>query len=217
MRTISLRCCHCGITFEKPTNEVTRQRKVKGENTPFFCTISCGAIHNNAPRKIPVVTGVKNCVCGKTFETTTGATYCSRTCASLYSFSEHRRQVLLRGSLLTRWDSERDDHLEHIAASLRVREWNKYDQLHGYLLRQGIPHHFEYHLPEINRVFDLVLFDLNLLVEFDEPYHFYNRKEDRSKDTQAMALGWNVHRLNVTNVVRPFSIELILPLLGLYE
>lgn len=46
MKYVKLTCSNCGERFRKAKKEVTRQRKRGRIN--FFCTLTCGAHHNNA-------------------------------------------------------------------------------------------------------------------------------------------------------------------------
>lgn len=46
MKTTTLVCNHCGKSFDKLTKEVSRQRKVHGVETRFFCSRSCSGQGN---------------------------------------------------------------------------------------------------------------------------------------------------------------------------
>lgn len=74
-----------------------------------------------------------------------------------------------------------------------------------------IVHTFEYHLPNTGWIFDLALFDLGVLVEFDERYHFtiVQRDSDALKDSVAQELGWEVCRVNTNGMKAPYPIKLL--------
>lgn len=208
-------CQKCGKSFEKEVKEINRKIREKGSEAKFFCTLSCGAAFAAEFSRRPTV--VKTCPCGNTFETNEITSHCSRRCASLYSFNEHRRHVLLNASSGRRFNSE--NALELNSDGLRVREWSKYTLINEFLNRNGIQHAFEYPIPQIGRIFDLALFEASVFVEFDERHHNGHEasEDDNIKDEAAAIFGWQVYRINVIGFQAPYPIELILPLLRNYE
>lgn len=183
-------CAGCGTTVSKPRGEIVRSRKL---GRRLFCSRTCSAKTSNAPRKRKqIVLVCPNC--DKEFETTThnkAARHCSRSCASEISYvSSPRRIEAARQSGL-----DHADNLWRPVAILKLREAWKYVELEPYL--DGRPHEFEFELGEF--VFDLALFDVGLLVEFDGPEHSepYQLAIDRRKDESAGLLGWKTVRKKV--------------------
>jgi len=76
--------------------------------------------------------------------------------------------------------------------ALKLREGHKYVDLDLYLI--GRPHEFEYPLGKF--VFDLVLFDKKILVEFDGSYHKYGAQPgvDLEKERIAISHGFTLVR-----------------------
>ena len=203
---IRLQCPQCNLFFDKDLKEFTRQKKLHGPDRKFYCTSKCAGIAINEPRRTHFLE-IRICKCGNVFETLTGALHCSRECASRYSITDLRRQFHSHPNVIKNYFTS--NNLDEIASGLRVREWDKYNNIHFFLISLSIPHLFEFNLPGTRWIFDLVLFDLNLFVEFDERYHCGNVEEDRMKDNDADLLGWNVYRINVIGVKKPYPVELI--------
>jgi very-short-patch-repair endonuclease len=221
MKSIQLSCYCCGIFFHKEIKEYNRRLKLKGQNLKSFCSLSCAAIDNNSPRKNPLLT--KTCQCGNIFTTNDPNIYnCSRGCASRFSYNENRRAIFLNlfkeGKLTSFSDLNNSEITLITSNSLRVREWEKYDSLHRYLLYSDVPHHFEYVIPGTNRVYDLALFDLSLLIEFDESHHnsINYILDDIDKDNIARQNGWNIIRIKVELWMKPFPINLISQIIESY-
>jgi hypothetical protein len=86
MRTVKLICNNCGVKFEKPTKEITRQ--IKNGRKEFYCSLSCST------KKLKTTTTkiISKCLwCKKEFETTThkkSRKCCSINCARKYSKSK---------------------------------------------------------------------------------------------------------------------------------
>jgi len=45
---IEILCKYCNALFLKDKREHTRQKKIRGEDANFFCTLSCATTHNNS-------------------------------------------------------------------------------------------------------------------------------------------------------------------------
>lgn len=201
MKEVEIECALCGKGRCIPEKEYNRQRR-KGR-IDFYCSLSCAAKRGNIPRKNSEVT--RHCKhCGKPFISSTakrGAIFCSRSCASAGSVTSLRREHARRiGHNLPHTT-------EQVANSLRNREGWKYIKLGAKLLSQGIRHQFEFPLDGAG-IFDLVLFDLKLLVEFDGPYHRSGaqKEEDEKKNRAGEREGWKVVRIETPIGVIPSTI-----------
>jgi very-short-patch-repair endonuclease len=176
MKTIEVVCSYCGKPVTKPLKEHARSIK---RGRVFYCNGSCAAAFFNSSKKIPDIT--KECIfCGKLFVTSgrkkLEADYCSRSCASSGSLTE------LRISSAKLWAKKNNRFLQNIGCTdtsriLKKREAWKYVELEERL--QNTPHEFEFFLKDF--VYDLLIFDKNLIVEFDAPDH--DGKTQRSIDT----------------------------------
>lgn len=205
-----LQCFHCGNNFEKELKEITRQQNLKGDNTPFFCSLSCYGHFRLTPLSLRL------CPCGNQFETRTDSSHCSRSCTTKYTMTPERLLAIIAGSINTRFIA---GSLNTADDGLRVREWNKYDAIHRFLWSLSILHLFEYHIPGTNYVYDLALFDMCVLVEFDEAHHRKAKAmiSDKNKDMVAQQNGWNVCRIDTANQAIPYSPELMTPLMSFYD
>ncbi len=143
--------------------------------------------------------------CGVTFETSThnkAKRHCSRSCASKGSMTEGRRAAQRAAGL---------EHAKNLIAStaetLKLREAWKYAPLKEAL--RGRPHEFEY--PLEGYVFDLALFDVKILVEFDGPYHSWTEQRvvDADKERVANEHGFKVERRRVAqaSVILPETLR----------
>ena len=198
-KTVRLVCATCGKEFDKPAGEY--RRRVREGHTKFFCSISCGAISSNKERKAKIIE--KICpVCGKTFTTKNNsneATFCSRSCASKGSMTQKRKRA---ASLAGKAHVE---NLLSVSSVLKRREGWKYAEIDRVLSLR--PHEFEYAI-EGKYIFDLALFDVNILVEFDGPHHHRQPQEniDLEKDAFAESHGFKVvHRDVEPASVTPLS------------
>lgn len=190
MKTISLKCKHCNKPVEIKKKEFDRQVK-KGRNY-FYCSRSCSTANRNYKRAIHKKIRNKICpVCDKPFTTVSFPrenTFCSRSCASKGSMSDYRRSKMRESGLMHK------DNLS-VRSTLETREAWKYVKLKEKLDNANVRHKFEH---EINSfIFDLAIFDKNLLIEFDGRYHTipYQKKADDIRDKEAEELGWKVIRL----------------------
>lgn len=182
-------CENCGNPVWKEAREVKRSLKL---GRKFFCDSSCAAQSGNGPRRAKEIKLV--CPCGQEFVTNTkkkASKHCSPSCASKYSMTEERRDAQRQAGL------EHQGNLLSEAEVLKSREAWKYAALRQHL--DGRPHEFEFELGPY--VYDLVLFDTKVIVEFDGRYHegSQQRGVDADKDAVARAAGYTILR----RVVRP--------------
>ena len=198
---IEITCAYCGKKSLKPAKEIERQKR-KGRKK-FFCDLSCTAKYKNLDKKKPVVKKVCP-VCGKEFETSTrkklNRTYCSRSCASKGSVTDYRRSKAreVGRELQKKYPSGSVEQIKKIMVS---REKRKYAKIEEYLRKENIKHEFEFILG--NKLYDLALIDLNILIEFDGKDHQLKKGEcfenDRLKDQIATKNGWAIKRVQVLN------------------
>jgi len=192
---VSIKCFLCGNESQKERGEINRQLR-KNPNRKFFCGGSCSAKHNNEIRGDKNYEIKKICPqCKEEFPTTTGkneATFCSRSCASKGSVTNHRREKARETGLKNNKHIMTD---ESRASSLRSREMWKYSKTRTVLDALGVEHQFEY--PLNGKIFDLALFDLKLFIEFDGRYHSEKKqsKLDKDKESIARSNGWDVSRI----------------------
>lgn len=193
-------CAWCGNAASKPVGEVRRSQRL---NRKLYCSYTCAGHGNNVSRRAKVVT--RKCpVCATVFQSSTrrrAARFCSRVCASKGSVSDVRRKA-------AQLSGQRSVNFLSAADTLRRRESWKYAALREYLVQQERPHQFELALD--GRVFDLALFDVSILVEFDGPYHQSpgQRATDRRKTAIAKKHGYALVRLKVTpsTVIDPVTL-----------
>lgn len=198
---VAVSCWRCGAEVFKESGEVNRARRL-GRN--LFCSLSCVAQYANGPRQSRTL-AMACPTCGVTFETSThnkAKRHCSRSCASKGSMTEGRRAAQRAAGL---------EHAKNLMAStaevLKRREAWKYAPLEEAL--RDRPHEFEYQLGKY--VFDLALFDTNVLVEFDGPYHDWTkqREVDRDKERVAAQHGFTIERRRVQQaaVISPATLS----------
>lgn len=193
MALMVVRCAGCGGRVKKERSEVNRSRRL---GRRLFCTQSCGAVTSNRVRRSVAFT-MPCPVCGVVFETTThgkAKRHCSRSCASLGSVTPERRESQrTSGRKNARYLIGNDE-------TLKRREAWKYTKLRRAL--RDRQHEFEYRLGRY--VFDLALFDVKVLVEFDGPYHssVKQRVVDAKKERVASRHGFTVAR----RVVKPAAV-----------
>jgi very-short-patch-repair endonuclease len=94
--------------------------------------------------------------------------------------------------------------IENIAKGLKTREGWKYNLLKQHLESNNIAHEFEFIIE--NSIYDLVLFDLKIVIEFDGPYHAFI--DDDPKTQLAINNGWTIHRVK-TGTSEELQIDLI--------
>lgn len=186
---IEIACWQCDTVVEKELGEVNRSRRLGRQ---LFCSRSCSAVSANAPRKSQVFEAACP-VCDTVFETSThnkAKRHCSPSCASKGSMTAGRRAAQREAGL---------QHAENLhraqALGLKKREAWKYVALKKAL--RGRQHEFEFRLGRF--VFDLALLDVDVLVEFDGPYHHSatQRALDARKDRAARRHGFTVQRRRV--------------------
>ncbi len=80
---------------------------------------------------------------------------------------------------------------------MMAREGWKYVELKETLDLAGVRHAFEERLPGSTYLYDLLLPDRKIAIEFDGPYHSSpsQRNEDEQKDLHATAVGWEIVRI----------------------
>lgn len=102
---------------------------------------------------------------------------------------------------------EHRDNLIDASTALRNREAWKYVALQQSLAER--PHQFEF--PLGGYVYDLVLFDTMVVVEFDGPDHGYNSQKviDTDKESVAKSAGYILLRRGIkpATVIDPSTIE----------
>lgn len=204
MSKIKIKCEWCGGPGIKDVGEVNRSKRI---GRRLYCSHSCAAKAGNLPgRSVEIV---RTCpVCGKRFTTTTrrrSAKHCSRSCASKGSMTPHRRQRMWEGR------KKAGKHSKNISPekAMQSREAWKNAALKEVLEKAKIQHTFEYRIGRY--IFDLVLLDLKIVVEFDGPYHRSpsQQKSDRKKDKVAERKGFVVVRREVqaATVIHPKTIR----------
>lgn len=201
-------CEHCGNKALKPKGELDRQRR-NGRNY-FFCSISCGAKHNNYKKYVDKICPI----CDTPFKATIGrheATFCSRSCASAGSVTALRRE----SSRLAGKNNWKCRTLQVISKGLRNREWWKYVDIDLKLKTLNLCYEFEYALPNTHYIFDLAVHSNKNLFEFDGSEHRSTKQKevDIVRDMEAKLQGWEVYHIDVESntVIDP---DKVIKLLG---
>ena len=192
MKTIKLRCLNCSKDFEKDISEYNR--RIRNGKKEFYCTRKCAGIGNNSKKRMTTIE--KQCpICGNSFTTKKGAkeiTYCSRSCASKGSVNEKRREA---GRKSARINFTPDTHnIFTIQKLLKKRETWKYKKIEEFLNLIGEKYEFEYVMDE-KYVYDLVLFDKGVIIEFDGPEH--RNMNEKNKEKVAQNNGYKFYRVSV--------------------
>lgn len=159
-------CATCGKSFGKPIGEYNRRIKKGSKN--FYCCAKCAGKGVNKNRKAKEISIICP-VCGREFKSTTklrAAKFCSRSCASKGSVTEKRREA---GRLACEKSRQVLNPIKTLQHLLKKREQWKYVDIELYLKSVGENYEFEYLLG--NFVYDLILFDRGLVIEFDGPDH----------------------------------------------
>ena len=188
-KKVTVVCTWCGNSVEKEQREMTRS--LKRGRFPY-CNISCAAQHHNSFKKGREFIAV--CQCGIKFKTTTNKKdkkYCSRECASKFSVNALRRERSREAGLANK------NNLISVSETLKIREKYKYVLIAELLKENGIKHEFEF--PLGSYVYDLVLPDEKILIEFDGPDHRGDKMklQDQEKDSFALSKGFKVIRRSV--------------------
>jgi hypothetical protein len=194
-KTTTIICYWCGCSKDIPTKEYTRQ--VKNGATRFFCSCSHAVQYGNSLRFAPVEPIIVECeYCHKPFKTVTGRDrrrFDSTSCAAKGTVTEARRAAGRRAG------AQNKHNLLHLvevtAVGLKKREAYKYESLADQLAERSIPYEFEAVIG--NRIFDLVLPDHRICIEFDGPDHksINGRNDDNEKTTIATNSGYHVIRI----------------------
>jgi len=206
MKRVEVVCSVCGTVVLRRAAEVYRSRRL---GRPTFCSLTCCAVARNSRRRAKEL--VVPCpTCKKMFKTTTkkkAKKFCSRSCATLGSETEKRRAGRRQGGLTSFRLGV--GHIISPAETLRRREAWKYVAVERYLLDKERKFQFEYEIG--GKVFDLALLDVNVLVEFDGPYHkpACQQKDDARKEAIARSHGYTVVRRPVPPmvVIDPSAVE----------
>ena len=193
-------CAQCGKPKLVPIKEYNRQ--IKNGRTNWFCSASHAAMFYNENRKSKKI--VKRCaLCETPFETFEGKrerTYCSQSCAS---------KATTNVEACRRGGKNSVHGVEFVPKILKVRESFKYSKLEDLLTGKNISHEFEKLIG--GKVFDLVLPDKKLCIEFDGPDHnrLTQRKIDSEKDEIARSNGYQVVRVacKQNSIIDPRSIS----------
>jgi very-short-patch-repair endonuclease/ribosomal protein L33 len=194
---VKLKCVWCSNEFYLYAKEYDRQ--IRNGRSYFFCSRSCVASRRNKDKKLPIIN--KTCpVCKKEFWASIkkkGATFCSRSCASKGSVTELRRSTNKEWGLKNCYKSNNIGSIDSIAKGLRIREAWKYSLIKSFLDKSNIRYQFEF--PCGSGIFDLALLDLKVFIEFDGPYHNYEKIEqiDNKKTVDAKNFGWSVVRIKI--------------------
>lgn len=187
MAQVKLFCDYCGFETYKEQKEITRKFK-KNPNAKFYCSNMCSGYAQDKALKIEE----KECpLCKTKFKCNTAnkktnRTFCSRECASAGSITEARKEA---GRKLGALESSHTPDIA--AASLRSREWWKYEEIKQELISRKLNHQFEYVIER--SIYDLALIDMKILIEFDGPYHQW--LDDELKTKLAESYGWKLIRI----------------------
>jgi len=193
-------CATCGVLATKNQGEYNRSQRL---NRRLFCSQSCSAVASNVSKRAKEI--ILDCpYCGERFVTSThnkAKKFCSRSCASKGSMSESRREAQRLGG------GRNPENLISTEECLRRREAWKYVALKEEL--KGREYTFEFRIGKY--VFDLVLFDRKVIVEFDGPYHKGPQQAgvDVEKEKVASEAGYILVRRCVESatVISPTTIE----------
>lgn len=182
-------CTYCGKPKDIPISEYNRQTRKGRVN--WFCSESHSSLYYHSFTKNKEITKVCP-FCGKSFRTITGKnerTYCSSSCAAKATVN---RDACRRGGLTS---GHKYSNTESIARVLKSREAFKYVLLVEYLDALHISYEFEKVIG--NRVFDLVLLDYKVCIEFDGPEHIEKTQHnnDLQKEEVANKAGYEVARV----------------------
>lgn len=187
IKTTVVLCSNCGDEFDRYVKEVNRCTRL-GRN--MYCSQSCQSKAHTV-----VKFRDEKCIrCDTEFTSNNykgkWSIYCSRSCASLSSVTEYRREQARQTGLKNK------ANLLTVSETMKLREAWKYSEIASELSDQ--PHEFEY--PLDNYIFDLVLFSPRLMVEFDAPNHSLDINQiaiDRDKDLVARCNGFEILRIPV--------------------
>lgn len=199
MHVITVQCAWCNQDKTIPLKEY--ERRVKQGHTKFFCNNQCGAYYVNSKHGKIRKEITKQCpVCGNQFKAISGKDErkcCSSACAHYRPMTDERREWSRKGALRCLELHENILNIEAIASSLRKREAWKYEEIKAYLESKGIDYEFEY--PIEDRIFDLVLPDHGVVVEFDGREHScpQNKLVDKHKDRICESNNYSIMRISV--------------------
>lgn len=202
MSKVVVKCHVCNVEFEREKGELKRSQS-KGMYS--YCSSKCAYIRIN-DKKRSVDVERKCLLCGKVFKSSTrrrSAYYCSRSCASKGSVTECRREAQRKSGFKNR------SNLIDVQSLLKKKEMWKYEEIKNQLEANGRNFEFEFFLG--GRVFDLVLFDSKMIIEFDGKDHLRKGQKsiDIEKDNIASENGFSVKRIVVdsSSVIKSSFIE----------
>lgn len=215
MSKVENKCDYCGNVHFIELGEYTYWSR-RGR-TKFFCSRSCSAKYNNQSRKTASIERTLTCpVCNKQFITNKPyeVTFCSRSCASKGSLTEHRLQRMSDGGRKSQ--SKCRSSAKSIQTLLKKREDWKYANLRQFLDCISECYEFEYLLDDY--VFDLALPNKKLLIEFDGEYHRGCKQSeiDKRKSSAAVNSGWEVIRLSTKND-EVIDAKILIPIFARYQ
>lgn len=218
-KKIEITCFLCGLKKEIELKEYNR--RLREGATRFFCSGRCAVIVGNTEKSggeivngipLPLVFNVMtHCeYCYQEFMTELSIKnyrrFCSPSCASKgsYILTDARKEGSRRGG-------KNGPHTaDQCAKTLKHREAWKYEKVKEKLESENIPYEFEKVIG--GRIFDLVLTDAMVCVEFDGPDHKYSiQKEiDDLKDTVADREGYEVIRVSVERnaIINPDLVDI---------
>lgn len=204
---IDLTCNNCGKLYKESISYY--EDMVKRGRQHNFCSIKCGNIYiNNSRRKERKIIQKQCPTCGSLFECTVvpsytgknnvikeGRIFCSRGCASKGSVTNYRREkarttAITNKKWTSRWCAQ------HMSEGMKTREGWRYKVVQEELSSLGLLSDFE--VPIGNFIYDLVLEDDRIIIEFDEDYHCDQKQKetDTAKTNYATSLGYKVFRIN---------------------
>lgn len=189
---VTIVCDECGASTEKLAAEINRQ--IKRGASRFFCTVQCAGKRVNDKKRSESI--VKQCLrCGKNFASTTkskASSHCSRGCASANSVTQYRldkvrETIKIHGTALN----------GVTPALMKKREGWKYVDVQDVLTRKNERHEIEAQIDGEGPIFDLLLPDKLLVIEFDGPYHTGAKQlgADAANERYATERGWTVVRI----------------------
>lgn len=196
MAKTSTNCEYCGSHVLKENKELNR---IRARGARVFCNNVCsGAYAADSTRKKRFML---TCACGAVFESSErarGLQYCSKRCANVYNITERKREngraIGAKYGPTVGADTLALLHTtEQAALGLRARELPRYAEVQARLNAAGVRHEVEVSIG--NFVYDLVLLDARVVVEFDGPYHAVTRVADTEKDSNAAAFGYTLKRV----------------------
>lgn len=201
MSVVTVQCAWCNRDKTIPLSEYNR--RIKQGHTEFFCNNQCGAYFVNSKKDKLRREIVKQCsVCGNTFTTISGKDErkcCSSTCAHRRPMTGERLSWSRKGAQRCHELHPNVLNIEATASALKKREAWKYKELKEYLESKDIDYEFE--CPIEDRIFDLVLPEHGVIVEFDGKEHGIAQQQlvDQHKNRVAESNNYRIMRIPVSS------------------